>query len=119
MTEIDFKNTGGSTGMGPGLRGARKAERCTVCGHVFSTTANGDRHRKVVERYDLVRVDGKVQRVHLERSEKGKAVVPEGWTLLSEHNERRGCVDPATVGLVQNKRGVWVMAGGGYTGWAS
>lgn len=114
MTEIDFKNAGGSTGMGQGLQGARKAERCTVCGHVFSSTANGDRHRKVVEHYDLVRVDGKVRREHLERNEKGKAVVPDGWQLLSEHNQRRECVNPATVDLVQNKRGVWVRAGGGY-----
>ena len=100
--------------MGQGLQGARKAERCTVCGHVFSSTANGDRHRKVVERYDLVRVNGKVQRKHLERNEKGKAVVPEGWQLLSEHNQRREYVYPATVDLVQNKRGVWIGAGGNF-----
>ena len=100
MTEIDFETPGGSTGMGQGLQGARKAERCTVCGHVFSSTTNGDRHRKVVE--------------HLERNEKGKAVVPDGWQLLSEHNQRRECVNPATVDLVQNKRGVWVRTGGGY-----
>lgn len=70
MSEIGFKSAGGNTGMGQGLQGARKAERCTVCGRVFSSTANGDRHRRVVERYDLVRVNGEVQRKHLERNEK-------------------------------------------------
>ena len=109
MTEIDFKKHGGT-----GLGGARKAERCTVCGHVFSSTSNGDRHRRVAETYDLVRADGKVQRKHLERNEKGKAVVPDGWQLLSEHNQRRECVYPATVDLVQNKRGVWIGAGGNF-----
>lgn len=84
---------------------AARTETCPSCLRTFSTTANGDKHRKITHTYDLWRTPaGNVfraapaQRTELKRS---------GYANLSRGNQVRVCVDPATVGLVQNAEGVW------------
>lgn len=82
---------------------ANKYETCPGCGEMFSTTANGDKHRKILYRYMLVRTGGGSLLRIVEPNP-----VPPNCKVLSRGNQFRGCVDPASVGLVRNK-GVWRM----------
>lgn len=92
---------------------ASRTETCGICGEKFTTTANGDKHRKILGKYDIwLLPDGGLLRVEPLSDDKTyiQAHRQMGFTLLSRGNQIRDCVDPSTVGLEKNKFGVWRSA---------
>ena len=80
------------------------AQRCKVCGEIFTATESGDLHRVIAETYDLVRdARGGIVRRHPGERQPGDAVQSLG-------NQRRRCLSAAEMvaaGMGRDSRGFW------------